>query len=104
MLAAGGPGVGTTWTAIARREDEFLPDAHFVVATKARLAQLKVPAGATCRKLDNKGNAFGAAFCDAERALGSAAGRPRLHVQEGPRPPEATPCPARGLGAVIAAC
>ena len=73
MLAAGGPGVGTTWTAIARREDEFIQDAQFVVATKARHAQLKVPAGATCRILDTKDNACGDALCVVQRGVGSAA-------------------------------
>ena len=40
LLAAGGLGVGTTWTAIAGREDELVQDTQSVVATKERLAQL----------------------------------------------------------------
>ena len=74
MLAAGGTGVGTTWTAIASREDEFLQDAQFVVATKARLAQLAVPAGATCRIIDSNENLCGIALCKEEHGTGSAAG------------------------------
>ena len=49
--------------AIASREDEFLQDAQLVVATKARLAQMVVQAGATCRIIDSNENLCGIALC-----------------------------------------
>ena len=48
MLTAGGHGVGTTWQAIPRSSDDFLPSRHWTMATLMRLNAVKPPQEAQC--------------------------------------------------------
>ena len=56
MLSVGGPGTGTTWSAMPAGLEDAIDDVHFVTMTGLRFLTLQVPAGTRCAmpKSDHK--------------------------------------------------
>ena len=63
MVAAGGKGTGSVWLAMPSDRRDFMPDAHFVVATIARHGMLVAPPGATCCLRERSGTEAEGAMC-----------------------------------------
>eukprot|EP00973_Karenia_brevis_P008112 1099700-Karenia_brevis.AAC.1 len=62
MLSSGGAGNGSIWLSLPRFEGEWMPDAHFIIASACRLGRLKAPDGAACQLLSRDGDTCGASL------------------------------------------